>query len=430
MNTEPPTGDDLQQMLVAMKRNVLEHADERRPSRRRHRPGIIVAAVALLALGTASGAVALAVVPQHQTAAPSASAAPRTPTPTVTSSSAPVVETPAPRSSAPSATAAVRYPTDCRALYTAADRDRFFSTTPVTQRPEHPDGTTTPAPAPVRYLNDTWTASTWLDCQWGPPGADATGIRVAIGSASDDQISHRRDLLRAESGTCRTEDLREVCTRVIPGGLYPVDTTETFWAQDGRWIDISQSNMPTSGLLQATIDGLRASASGADGPGTWQITGAAVGPITFGRPLSAALGDVQGLYDQEPIGDPCRPQDITSLQRAGLSELTVLNRGGAVVAVLLQRPAETGSVTAADLDQNPRTPEGTGIGSTLAELRQTYPDLTLSGSHAMDGSTAGPSSYWTIARNGRYISFGLDDTGARVAQVWVAETKVPEVELC
>jgi hypothetical protein len=96
MNTEPPTGDDLQRMLVSMKRNVMEHADERRPKRRGHRPGIVVAAVALLALGTASGAVALAVVPQMQQAAPVASPTPSAPGTSSTPSSAQVVETPDP----------------------------------------------------------------------------------------------------------------------------------------------------------------------------------------------------------------------------------------------------------------------------------------------------------------------------------------------
>jgi hypothetical protein len=110
MNTEPPTGDDLQRMLVSMKHHVLEHAEDRRPARRRHRPGIVVAAVALLALGTASGAVALAVVPQQQTAAPTASAAPPTPRPTTTTSSAPVIETPIPETT-PTATPPTATPT-------------------------------------------------------------------------------------------------------------------------------------------------------------------------------------------------------------------------------------------------------------------------------------------------------------------------------
>jgi hypothetical protein len=105
MNTEPPTGDDLQRMLVSMKRNVLTQAEDRRPAGRGRHTGIVVAVVALLALGTASGAVALAVVPDQQQAAPVASSAPAEPEPTRTASSAPVVEAPDPVVPTPTATA-------------------------------------------------------------------------------------------------------------------------------------------------------------------------------------------------------------------------------------------------------------------------------------------------------------------------------------
>lgn len=82
MNTEPPVGDELARMLVAMKQNVLEHATPRRP-RRARRVGIVVAIVALVGIGTASGAVALGMVPNPVAApAPTASAEPsRTPSP-------------------------------------------------------------------------------------------------------------------------------------------------------------------------------------------------------------------------------------------------------------------------------------------------------------------------------------------------------------
>lgn len=433
MNTEPPTGDDLQRMLVSMKRNVMEHADERRPARGRRRSGIVVAAVALLALGTASGAVALAVVPQHQqAAAPSASAAPRTPSPSRTPSSAPVVETPAPAPTAPSGAPAARYPTDCRALYSDADRERFFGATPLTQTPTEPDATTAPAPAPVQYAGDAWTASTWLECVWHDPRADVSNISITLGSASDDQIDHRQELLRAMGGTCRTEDIGEVCTHTRPADPYPVDSTETFWTQDGRWIDIIQVNMPTSGLLQATIDGVRASTTvgSAAGPGSWQVTGAGVGPVTIGGAVPAVLTDVERLYDQEPNGEPCLAEDISSFTRPGQGALTVMHHGGAVTALLVIRPTGNDPVTAADRDQNPRTPEGMGIGSTLTELRRTYPDLSVVGSYSTDGSTDGPFSFWSVERNGRYITFQLDESGQRADSIWVAATPKPPIELC
>ena len=120
MNTEPPTGDDLQRMLVSMKRNVLTQAEDRRPAGRGRHTGIVVAAVALLALGTASGAVALAVVPDQQQAAPVASSAPAEPEPTRTASSAPVVEAPDPVVPTPTASA-----TPTRPPFAADDPDTW-----------------------------------------------------------------------------------------------------------------------------------------------------------------------------------------------------------------------------------------------------------------------------------------------------------------
>ncbi|MGW8432877.1 hypothetical protein ACWGJ9_17465 [Curtobacterium citreum] len=102
MNTEPPVGDDLERMLVAMKQNVLERTPDQAP-RRRHgagrRAGMVIGVVALLGIGATSGAVALGMVPRAFVAGP-APIATVTPEPAVTSvpSSAPVVQSPPPTS--------------------------------------------------------------------------------------------------------------------------------------------------------------------------------------------------------------------------------------------------------------------------------------------------------------------------------------------
>lgn len=98
MNTEPPTGDDLERMLVAMKRTVLTRAAEQRPQPRRRgrRTGIVIGVIAVLALGATSGGVALGMIPQPFAAAPAPapSTTPTEPSETPTPSSAPVVNEP------------------------------------------------------------------------------------------------------------------------------------------------------------------------------------------------------------------------------------------------------------------------------------------------------------------------------------------------
>ena len=98
MNTEPPTGDDLQQMLVSMKREVLTRADQQRPAPRRRgrRAGIVIGVIAVLGIGATSGGVALGMIPQPFAAAPAPSPSATTvvPSETPTPSSAPVVSEP------------------------------------------------------------------------------------------------------------------------------------------------------------------------------------------------------------------------------------------------------------------------------------------------------------------------------------------------
>jgi hypothetical protein len=110
MNSEPPIGDDLQRMLVTMKQNVLERAAPRR--RRTRRTGIVLTVIALLAVGTAGGGVALGLIPTAPSPAPEPTAsATSAPSRTVTPSSAPVVDDPTP----------IPTPTPTAPPYAAAD---------------------------------------------------------------------------------------------------------------------------------------------------------------------------------------------------------------------------------------------------------------------------------------------------------------------
>lgn len=116
MDTEPPTGDELTQLLVSMKRQVLAAAPPRPAARKRRigRTGIAIGVVALLGLGAASGAVALGMVPAPFTAAP-APAPTATPLPTTSTEPSSAAVTPSFRPTPSSS------PTPTRAAYAADD---------------------------------------------------------------------------------------------------------------------------------------------------------------------------------------------------------------------------------------------------------------------------------------------------------------------
>jgi len=117
MNTEPPTGDEMQKLLVSLKRAVLEQAPEKR---RRHRRtiGIVVGIVGALTIASASGALALGALKAQTPDTPQESI------PTSTSTVSPIPRSGTSVSSAvpkdyPPPTPQI--PLDCASLGTAID---------------------------------------------------------------------------------------------------------------------------------------------------------------------------------------------------------------------------------------------------------------------------------------------------------------------
>lgn len=252
MNTEPPQGDDLQRMLVSMKQNVLERATPL-PKRRRGRSGIVIGVVALLAVGTATGAVALTLSQQNAdpVAAPTQTQQPEPAPSSTTPSSAPITGAPVPKPTPTStpAPAAATIPTDCRALVPAEDYDRFFGDTPLTQA-DPPSGTDR-----VPDGQDPEGTQSKVSCSWRDPRADVSGIEVRAGTATEATIQREIEEFPAYDGggTCTERDGGTFCQSRGIVEPYGVEKAYTYFARGDTWITIEQTNVPTDGLLPALI---------------------------------------------------------------------------------------------------------------------------------------------------------------------------------
>ncbi|WP_420369617.1 hypothetical protein [Curtobacterium sp. L1-20] len=238
MNTEPPEGDELQRMLVSMKRNVLDRAAPR-PKRRRVRPGIAIGIVGLLAIGTATGAVALSLSQQDRpVAAPVQTQEPEPAPSATTPTSAPITASPTPRPT-PTQNTVANIPTDCRALVPAADYDRLFGDTPVTE-------TTPGEDAP-----DAGLGSTSISCLWRDPRADISGISIQIGTGSEADLAEAVRMFPEFDGGGRCEP-RGTATFCQSRGTvegYGVEKAYTYYVRGTTWIVIDQTNVPTENLL-------------------------------------------------------------------------------------------------------------------------------------------------------------------------------------
>ena len=242
MNTEPPTGDELQQMLVSMKQDVLSRAPATRPAPRRRgrRAGIVIGVIAVLGIGATSGGVALGMIPQPFAAAPAPSPSSTTvvPSETPSESSAPVVERPhrPPHGDTGRRGGTGRLPRGGPhgGLRPAVRDDRHCKTQP--------------GPTGASDSGDTPPA---LWCVWRDPRADVSGIDVRFTRVTSETVGPDEERFAEHGGSCSDQDGGRFCQMTRTADPYPVETTTTSFTRGDVGVEITQTNVPTDGLLKA-----------------------------------------------------------------------------------------------------------------------------------------------------------------------------------
>ncbi|AOX65409.1 hypothetical protein BJK06_06320 [Curtobacterium sp. BH-2-1-1] len=240
-------------MLVSMKQNVLERATPR-PKRRRFRPGIALGVIGLLAIGTATGAVALSLSQQESpVAAPTTSRAPEPAPSATTPTSAPITQRPTPRPT-PTPTAAseadVRIPGDCYLLVPQSDYARFFGAARSTSQIWTAEG-------PVREpdgndrINGLVDPDEALNCQWQNEGV-AAGISVTVRPVTSEGNRMVAEAVNEYSPSCADRLGGRVCS-FRPGTDSGADVAGTFFVRGNLSIEITQSDFPTDNLLGAIV---------------------------------------------------------------------------------------------------------------------------------------------------------------------------------
>ncbi|MBT1610160.1 superantigen-like protein SSL4 [Curtobacterium poinsettiae] len=243
MNTEPPQGDDLQRMLVSMKQNVLERATPLR-KRRRGRSGIVIGVVTLLAVGTATGAVALTLSQQNAdpVAAPTQAQQPEPSPSATTPSSAPITGTPVPKPTPTPLNTTATIPSDCRAVVPASEYSRFFGDITATERD-------------VQTSTDggDGIAATALSCEWRKPGADGGVLYVTVGTTTAEQAQNQVDTFGDEAGgTCTERPDGTLCQlrATLDDG---VAKAYTLYVRGDSYVVVDQIGFPTDNLLGAIV---------------------------------------------------------------------------------------------------------------------------------------------------------------------------------
>lgn len=281
MNSEPPTGDELNSMLVTMKQNVLERTTES-PRRKRNRTlGLGLGLAALLAIGGGSGALALGMLPSpFQAAAPATPTSTPTPTPTVTRTATP---RPTP-TVAPVVAPVPSAPIDCATLASGVDLSTLIAT-----------------PAPwTRFVSTPTQAAEdeagVLTCHWstGADGYSALTIRV-----SDDTAAGAAWIARDVSAGANPLAVDAAASSSRCAG----ESSECQGAvvTDTWWIDVSSadySRMPTDSEvpLTAALRGILSQLDGLTPTPAWTAPSTSWDTVTdcaalaTATPMSTLLG--------------------------------------------------------------------------------------------------------------------------------------------
>jgi len=314
MDVEPPTGDDLNRMLVSMKQDVLRRAAAEPPARRRpwarRHLGLTLSLVALLGIGGAGGALAL-VLPSPFQAAPAASPTPTsspTPEPGASVSATSVFPTEPPAQ--PAGPPEPAYAADC---HTLGDQIGVGSLVP----------SAVPTPRAPVYWNARDTAllqSGVLECLWQPEGLETSSdyaiVRVSpAGERGREWIS---GLAESGLGSLGVGDVSAVsctsgngCNASVVAGAWWLELSVGADGSAGRSVSV-ESVRAAAGALVDTV-------SAQVPPAAWPrpVTPWSAQTDCTGLPTGAEMGSLTGgpAMDDAELDSFARDTGIDATQR-------------------------------------------------------------------------------------------------------------------
>jgi hypothetical protein len=262
MNSEPPTGDELDSMLVTMKQNVLERTTES-PRRKRNRNlGLGLGLAALLAIGGGSGALALGMLPSpFQASAPATPTSTPTPTPTVTPTA---TSRPTP-TVAPVVAPVPSAPIDCATLASGIDLTSFV-----------PDPVYAPALLPSDYDRTGQAGLAQqgvLSCVWTSTAGSFANVTVRV---SDDVTTGSR--WNAERRAAGEPGLGVGQTSSISCGEDGMASCRASVVSAPWWVSLSFLD-DTSGSFDPTASGWDSTGAQADVSGALQSLTSTLGGL-------------------------------------------------------------------------------------------------------------------------------------------------------
>ncbi|TWX38493.1 hypothetical protein ES689_07600 [Frigoribacterium sp. ACAM 257] len=307
MDVEPPTGDDLNRMLVSMKQDVLRRAAAEPPARRRpwarRHLGLTLGLVALLGIGGAGGALAL-VLPSPFRAAPAA-----TPSPTSEPTREPVPGATATVSPAPVAPSQPVIPTPALGIDCTTLGERIGVAALV------PEAAVTERIAPhFSAVDASLLQEGVLECRW-TAGGDEYATEWAIVRVSPDAARGTEWLSGLTQSGLPSLDVGDVSAVACRDGSYSCNSSIV---SGPWWFEVSASSeLPdtiTPALLRAAAQDVADVVGAAPPASAWTAPTTMWSSMTDCSAMPSA-GDIDRL-----VGAPglAGPEEVGALEQTGI----------------------------------------------------------------------------------------------------------------